>query len=312
MPEWDKYSISIPGDGLNAVQGTQFERVSHIAHLKEARRVLEDGFLRAGLVNDGSRLDATRTCVNFFSANTWAYGSIYGSVAWHYDWKALIRGRRIYWVEEKTNYRYPIYRFLISELRPNALPDLTPYDPATDLGPLREKGGVWYFNNSDRVSEFLIDGDLDLNDCIEFDFVQHHSKHCRNGQCDEKGKRSVRAMAEAMAFVFGSDTHTLDQILQRSARWRKDKRLSDCVPDGLAELYCRFAGLKEDHFTGNIQDGEFSAALVRGAMALYGSGQPERAKKLVSALKSGEILETAMKRIVEEHFGIDDYEIYER
>ncbi|MNW09308.1 hypothetical protein D3C71_2062770 [compost metagenome] len=48
-------------------------------------------------------------------------------------------------------------------------------------------------------------------------------------------------------------------------------------------------------------------ALVRGALALWGTGQIARAKDIVRNLESDEVLVKAIETIVEEHFEIKDW-----
>jgi hypothetical protein len=311
MADWDRYKIAKPKSGENGAVPTAFDLVAHIAHTKGARRILEDGFLRAGLVNDGSKLDTSRTCVTFFSANTWGEGYIYGNVAWRYDWETLVRGKNVYWVEDNTNYHYPIYRFLISGLKSAAFPGLTPYDPEVDEGPLRNIEGKWFYNADRVVSEFLIDGDLELDQCKEFDFVQHHAKYCRSSGCVEKGMTAALAEAQTIAYVLGNEIRTLDRILQRPARWRADKRITDCVPDGLAEFSRQVAGIRHQHLKGTIKDQDCGIRIVRGAMSLFGAGQRIRARELISDLENGEVFVAAITEIVREHFSLPDWELYE-
>lgn len=311
MAGWDRYKIAKPKSGETGATATEFELVAHIAHTKGARRILEDGFLRAGLVNDGSKLDTSRTCVTFFSANTWGDGYIYGNVAWRYDWQTLVQDKNIYWVEDSTKYHYPIYRFLISSLDSASLPGLIPYDPEFDKGPLRIIDGKWFYNADRVVSEFLVDGDLELDLCKEFDFVQHHPDYCRSKGCLEKGMQAELAKAQTTAYVFGNEIKTLDRILQRPARWRDDKRITDCVSDGLIEFSRQVAGIRNQHLKGTINDPDCSIRIVRGAMSLFGAGQRERARELISALENEKILTAAIIEIVREHFLLPNWELYE-
>lgn len=307
MAKWDAYKISIPGSVRKLSDGYEFDKVYHVAHLRASRRILEDGFLRAGLVNDDSLLDKTRTCVTFMSANYWTNGSIYGTVRWTYSWPELVAGKRFYWVEDRTDYTYPIYRILVSDREPAQVPGLTPYDPAVDEGPLRTQGGIWYWNSDGKVSEFLFDGDLQLDDCKDFDFVRHHDRYCYlSGTCFEKRYDAQGAASQTMAFVFGNDIRSLDTILQRGNRWNESRRLSSVVDDGLGKFYSHL-GLGQKKPDGTIADPDESLAIVRGAMALYGTGQFGRAKDLVWQLKDVDVLEAAIVRIVNEHFSMDDW-----
>lgn len=76
MKEWEKYKIK----GELAKAGAELDTVRHIAHVPAARRIIEDQKVKAGLVYDESRLNKSRISVTWVSANTWAFGSIYGTV----------------------------------------------------------------------------------------------------------------------------------------------------------------------------------------------------------------------------------------
>ncbi len=161
MPEWDLYEAQFPKAGERSSNAAVLKTAHHVVHVPAARRILEDEELRSGLVYDESPLNKSRLSVNWLSANTWAHGSIYGNVQFSFPWSMLIEGRRFYWVEAMTAYRPHAYRILITDRDLNHSRLLTPYDPYSDKGPLRERDGVWYWNY-DYTSEFMFEGDLDL------------------------------------------------------------------------------------------------------------------------------------------------------
>lgn len=98
MPEWDPYKIKFPKPGSPLKGALPLETVHHVVHVPAARRILEDGKLRAGLVYDESRLKKSRTSVTWLSANSWGQGSIYGNVQFSFAWSDLIGERHFYWV----------------------------------------------------------------------------------------------------------------------------------------------------------------------------------------------------------------------
>ena len=71
-------------------------------HIADARRIIEDNRVRARIVYDESQLNRSRTHVCWVSANTWAYGSIYGTVEFSFKWSDLVAGKQVYWVEAMT------------------------------------------------------------------------------------------------------------------------------------------------------------------------------------------------------------------
>src|SRR5690349_4246117 len=106
MPEeWERLRIR-PGD-QNAVE---LDVVRHVAHLPHARRIVEDGRIKAGLVYDESKLNTTRLSVAWVSANVWARGSLYGTVEFRFSWTQLIElYPYVYWIEEMPDYRPPAF-----------------------------------------------------------------------------------------------------------------------------------------------------------------------------------------------------------
>lgn len=92
---WSAYGID-----QDSATAEEFKYVYHVAHLEDAIRIIEDGVIRASLVFDDSILKNTRTCVSWVSPNTWSPGSIYGNVAFAFRWKDIVKGKRIYWVED--------------------------------------------------------------------------------------------------------------------------------------------------------------------------------------------------------------------
>jgi hypothetical protein len=271
-----------------------------------ARRILEDGRLRAGLIYDESRLNKSRTCVTWVSANTWAPGSIYGNVQFSFNWSDLIKGRHFYWVEAMT-YSPHAYRLLLTDRDIKHSRHLTPYDPSSDKGPLRDRNGVWYWNG-EYTSEFMIEGDLDLTDCIAFDFISHHSTKCRlNGRnCPECGAPTYRIGGRVLAFLLGNNLHAIDHVLKLPSKFDAARLLGDAVDTGVDGII-RAIGKKRDRFGGAIKAEASRQAALLGALALYGADQKDSALKLIALLNSKEIFEKALVEIVNAHFGISGW-----
>lgn len=108
MPDWDKYRI-------RRSEEVEIETVRHIAHVPTAKRIIEDGRIKSGLIYDQSVLNRSRISVVWLSANTWANGSMYGTVAFEFPWSDIIEGQNIYWVEAITDYNPSAFRFLLSK-----------------------------------------------------------------------------------------------------------------------------------------------------------------------------------------------------
>ena len=92
MSEWTDYRITFPPlrDVPGCPRGQSLDKVYHVVHVPTVRRILEDRRLKAGLIYDESKLRKSRIAVNWFSANTWGRGSIYGNVQFAFPWTGLM------------------------------------------------------------------------------------------------------------------------------------------------------------------------------------------------------------------------------
>ena len=214
MNEWEPYRISLKEPHSKNV--SDLMKVHHIVHTRVSRRIFEDEMLRAGIIQDESKLNKTRLAVTWLSANYWHRGSFYGTVRFTYDWNWLIKNRRLYWVED-IPYRNPAYRFLVTD-RDLESSKVKPYNPESDRGPVRLKDGKWYWNES-PTSEFMIEGDLPLKHAIALSFVEHVD--CREDKkCKEQTLHTRIVTAQTLAFVLGNDVH----CITRPAKVRKAKK----------------------------------------------------------------------------------------
>jgi hypothetical protein len=288
MSEWDRFKFEI-------IEGSpELTTVRHVAHVPAARRIVEDGKIKAGLVYDESRLNTSRISVSWVSANTWVYGSIYGTVEFQFGWADLVAGQNIYWVEAMTNYRPHAYRLLLSkrDIRPGLI---MPYDPTKDEGPLRLKGGKYYWNH-EYTSEFMIEDDLSLDRCTGLKFVEHHREYCgpfRNECEDRKNQPTVfRTGSRVLSFALGNGLHVLDKHLK---------------PPGTG-LEIAYSGLTDFlparvKFAGAVSTDSQCQDVVRGSLALYGMDQADQARKLLALISSEDNFTGALKAIVRAHFG---------
>jgi hypothetical protein len=293
--EWDRFKFQI-GKG----HSKELTIVRHIVHVPLARRIVEDGQIKAGLIYDESRLNKSRISVVWVSANTWGPGSIYGTVEFQFAWSDLVVGQKIYWVEA-MDYRPNAYRLLLSK-RDIPTGANTPYDPAKDEGPLRVMDGKYYWNG-EYTSEFMIEEDLLLNRCTCLHFVPHHAQYCRpfgNGCEDRQMQPSPqRTGGKILSFVLGNGLHVIDKLLKPGQPF--------------TELQVGYEGLaaslpSEVQFSGTISADRQCQDVVRGSLALYGAGQLDQARKLLALISSKDNFTKALKAIVRAHFGDPQWE----
>ena len=302
MQEWENYKFNSSDDEV------PLSTVYHIVHFPDARRIFVDGRLRAGLIYDESKLNSSRICVTWLSANTWGPGSIYGNVQFAFDWADIIESRQIYWVEAMTRYKTPAYRFLLTENDMSGSEDVVLYDPEKDKGPLRKRGKEW-FCNTKYTSEFMIEADLSLNDCTGLSFVSHHSKECRmyGWTCAYKGYNAQRTAGRVLAFLLSSN---INGIVRDLLREKQDGtvHLNSEADIGVHRIW-RALGSREECFAGGIKKAKSRHAVLLGALALYGGEEDQVARELVALLNSQDIFEKALVEIIQEKLDIEDYEL---
>jgi hypothetical protein len=304
MSEWSPYRIQFPKESApSSRDGQLLDTVYHVVHVPVARRILEDGHLRSGLIYDESRLQKSRICVNWLSANTWVLGSIYGNVQFAFPWNKQIR-KRCYWVEAMTGYKPHAYRILLTDRDLSGSKHVREYDPESSKGPLRMRDGKWFWNNR-FTSEFMIEDDIDLEDCTGFDFISHHSGICRphSSSCRDFNRTRGAVGGRVMAFLLGHGLHGVDHALKPRSRRGRTRRLSDAVDTGMDGILSALGGKKE-RFGGVVKSESSRQAVARGALALYGNGKVTAARELIKLLKSRRVFEEALTEIVNEHFGI--------
>jgi hypothetical protein len=200
-----------------------------------------------------------------------------------------------------TGYSPHAYRILLTDRDLSKSKYVREYDPCSNKGPLREKNGDWYWNGS-YTSEFMVEGDIDLDECTGFDFVSHHSDICRldGASCPDRSATTSRIGGRILAFMLGHSLHTIDRVLKCSSQSRRP--LHDAVDTG-ADGIMRAIGIKTKRFGGAIKSSTSAQAVLRGALALYGSGNVTAAHELIRLLSSPIIFEKALTEIVNEHFG---------
>ena len=301
MHEWNRYSFKI-------ADGCSLSTVYHVAHLPAAKRILDDGCLRGGLVYDESKLNKSRTCVTWLSANEWTWGSIYGNIQFAFDWGAIVKNRKVYWVEAMTDYSPDAYRFLLTERDMSRSPYVVEYDPTEEKGPVRIRDGKWY-RHRDYTSEFMLEADISLEKCKELNFISHNKRYCQldGSSCRYKEDHPVQTAARVLAFVLGYDNKGTDHLVLTQ------KQDGTSVPNleakqGINGIWRALANRKT-YFRGRIKRRRSRKAILRGALALYAAEQDQASKDLVALLHSQDVFEKALCDIIEEKFGITDYKL---
>lgn len=292
MPKWEDYRIR-GGDER------EIESVYHVAYLPVGKRIVEDGQVNSGLIYDRSLLNRSRISVAWLSANTWAQGSLYGTVSFAFPWAEIIKDQNIYWVEAITDYSPTAFRFLLTK-RDKPSRHLQPYDPERDNGPLRLRDGKW-LRAGHLTSEFMIEEDLSLDRSIELDFISHHHTYCNlnGGACEElrRQPRPQKTAASMLAHTLARNDHSIDRL------WKPAGVRAVFTPleTGYSGLLTELGGRKTD-FGGALRRPESCGEALMGALSLYSLNRIPEARKLLSLVSSFEHLERALLKVVRRHF----------
>jgi hypothetical protein len=168
-------------------------------------------------------------------------------------------------------------------------------------GPLKFIDNKWYWNG-DNTSEFMIADDLLLDNASGLDFVKHHEKFCqpRVHNCEDMRKQPSTAEtgSKILAYILGHDLHILDKHLKPSESINENEHnfLFEGAYRGLRQA------LSSSKFGGALELNESCDKVARGALALYGMDQIERAKALLSVIMKVGYFESALRRVVRAHF----------
>lgn len=195
---WAPYAVGNPSTRTNWNEPacTPFTSISHVTHIENAISILRLGKVLPQLVYDESILNDDRILVNWLSPNYWSPGFRYGNVMFSFDFKALIAGMRIYWVETMSAYNPTALRLLITGQDRSSDDRLMPYNPEDRTGPWwYDRGSETHFRNGNYTLEFMLEDELELGAAQTVSLVNHHNDFCcmDYAKCPDKGMNSTRA-----------------------------------------------------------------------------------------------------------------------
>jgi hypothetical protein len=276
--------------------------VFHVCHTEDAIRIFEDGEIRPSLICDESKLRTTRTSVSWLSPNNWVNGFRYGNVAFKFDWKRVIEGKRLYWVEPMMSYRPPAFRILITENEP-VIP-LETYRAERGDGPLLHDvaGDVWT-RNGRYTAEFMFDGALPLSECVATLFVDHHSGMCsKTPACNDLGKSGRRCGARLLARLIAEPNN---RHVRRLFREEKPTRLRGNAAEAWNHLIRSLSVEKAK--AGRIRS-EHSAASNLASVILYRFSTHRKTAALCNLFRNTHELRQAIRERAMRILGIRSLE----
>lgn len=289
---WSNYCIK----AVDADDVTKMSCLYHIAHVADARRIVEDRRINTELVRDESVLNRTRICVVWTSPNVWHAGSLYGNVSFTLP-LSVLNDRQFYWVEAMTQYKPTALRILVSESELTSS-KVTKFDP-TQLGhPLhRAPDGTWR-RLDDCNYEIMFDEQFMLDECQRIDFFNHRGRLCnkyRGKTCPDAGRERKVAAARLAAMALASaEPEQLSKLLTAP--------VSDYVVSGLAKIW---TWLSKRSYTHLAPSREARAALFEAAMHHYAYEMEEHARATISGLGNEVRATKHLLRRTKEVFGED-------
>ena len=305
--EWERFKVGIPSINKNSFNPDckTLDVVYHVAHIQDAIRILEDGFISSSLIWDESLLSDTRTCVSWVSPNDWIDGSFYGNVAFEFDWETLMisdrKRRKLYWVEA-IEFNRPVCRFLISYKDQSESPLVKPYDEIHDDGPIRLfEDKSWYWNGNFKT-EVMIDENLDLKHCGQIKFIDHHKDICRKqGEaCRDRDLYREKAGPIMMAAILGRRLMSAKQLML------KDGKITGYVRRATNALITDLMNQVQDN--GAEAPGE-NEALLRASLLAFGYRDDNLFKQLVKVIGAKSAIQDAMIEIMADYFDLENQKI---
>lgn len=300
--EWEKFAVDRSSLAKGRTESNlcrPLTTVSHVAHVPTALRIVEDRELRAGLINDKSKLNNQRIRVVWLSPNDWTNngGFRYGNVRFTYDWRRLIEGQKFYWVESIA-YNTAACRILVTQESHGAL---DAYDPEQGNGP-------WYYDrkndkhywNGLYCLEIMFEKHVKLSDAIGVDFVSHKSDQCCIDvkTCQYLDMSRHYGAAEFIATLVSRGTFKpfpgMIEIVGGM------DTVPSAIVDAIETLLQRCGRLKPDSW-GTMTSSDASAlALARALLGKIARKKPDDdAVKLAALYRSSEEVEKSVKKALE-------------
>jgi hypothetical protein len=285
--EWEQYKI--------ADKYAELTTVKHIVHLPVARRIIEDGKIKSGLVFDKSRLNKSRISVTWLSANDWSPGSLYGTVEFQFSWEKIIKHKRIYWVEAMPSYHPAAFRFLLT-FEEITSPLVTKYDPEKDDGPLKKVDGKWRWH-PDFCSEFMVADDFPMSETTGVSFVHHNQRYCRTkSNCIEQTTNPApqTTSGKLLAYILAHGVHDLDRHMAPDPGGR----------NGILDMASAWLWIVLNYvkYTGSVKNDDECDSALKGALALFGVDKIDDGKKLLGLMAGSSEAHAALARVIRSHF----------
>lgn len=307
--EWEKFKVGTPSLRANRNPDcVPFDTVSHVAHILPSLSILEEGGIRAGLVCDESKLNKQRILVSWVSPNYWSLGFRYGTVQFIFDWRELIDGLNIYWVESIA-YGVPACRILLTSQEHK---NLEVYDPKRKEGPWwHDESTGYHYYNENYCLEFMIERDLVIRKGVKIGFVKHHGRWCSihrtsPTRCSELGMIDSTAASYFLAVTVSRKISVPYELFKKSPDRPSQPPAPICL--GFSVLLTQL-NYYNTNYTGHIKHSDAAALpLARAILNAYFLDLEKDVDALKALFNSKDDLANSVAHVVGAHFGIKQWE----
>ena len=285
-----------------------FSYVSHVAHVPTSIDIIKLGKIKAGIVQDKSKLKSQKILVCWVSPNDWMDGFRYGSVRFNINWKSICEGKNYYWVEAMDDYNPKACRILITS-NEHPLP-LIKYNPEEGDGPWRyiTKNGLHSYN-TEHCLEFMIEEDVDIENEAYIDFVQHHPRCCSEDfkTCRERNLDSLKASG---LFLAGLVSNRAGINLKLFSKNLTHTTLPNAFQYAWIELLRYLREKQSDCYKGKItHDDPEAMELIRAICSAFYSNSDEKLKSLRVVFKTQSDFELSIAKLIGKEVGLEDWKV---
>ena len=309
--QWEFFKVGTPSRRKTWIEKScePFDTVYHVCHLDDAIRIIHDGSIRSSLIWDESRLNNTRTCVSWLSPNDWGNGSIYGNIQFNFNWIDIISNKNFYWVEAMHKYRPPAYRILVTDSDYSSQ-GLQQYDSTAGDGPIYfdDKQDTWY-RNGKYTGEFLIDRDINLDECTSIEFIAHNKTKCKkySSTCTFLKSYPPEIGARFISSMLISDIEPARRLLAPIDN-KGVVDFSSSTTTAINYLLMKLCSNDETYNDELLSLGD--KALAKAIFGAYSIGEYSKANILANILRQSCSVKTALIKILEEYFGESTLDLF--
>jgi hypothetical protein len=110
------------------------------------------------------------------------------------------------------------------------------------------------------------------------------------------------AAAQTLAFLLGNSIHCVDHLLL-------DKENLSTQGESYVTYLWSALGRKQDRFGGALRKSKSTEDVLRGALALYGSGQYAAAIEIMKTINDQGVFTEALAGLIRQHFDVPDWQM---